>query len=85
MEGCIKFRDLVMSVTGDEILELNLEEMIYEKKLYNSIDPFSFLTIASVCLGIFQSNFLKEQWKVLTTKEHLRNKSCHHESNCTCP
>ena len=84
MEGCIKFRDLVMSVTGDEILELNLEEMIYKKKLYNSIDPFSFLTIASVCLGISRSNFLREQWKVLTTKEHLRNKYRYHESNCTC-
>ena len=84
MEGCIKFRDLVMSVTGEEILELNLEEMIYEKKLHNSIDPFSFLTIPSVCLGIFRSNFLKEKWKVLTTKEYLKNNSCHHESNCRC-
>ena len=84
MEGCLKFRDLVMSVTGDKVFELNLEEMMYEEKLQNSIDPFSFLTIASVCLGIFRSNFLQESWKVLTMQEHYKNSDCDHETNCKC-
>ena len=84
MEGCMKFRNLVMSVTGEEILELNEEEMIFEKTLQNSIDPFSFLTIASVCLGIFRANFLPEKWKVLTVQEHNKNSNCHHESHCSC-
>ena len=84
MEGCMKFRDLVMSVTGEKVLELNLEEMIYEETLQNPIDPFSFLTIASVCLGIFRSNFLPEKWKILTMQEHYRNSKCLHNLNCSC-
>ena len=84
MEGCMKFRNLVMSVTGDKILEFNVEEMINEEKIQNSIDPFSFLTIASVCLGIFRANFLPEKWKILTSKEHEKNSSCDHESQCHC-
>ena len=53
LEGYMKFRKLVMNVTGEEILELNADEMIFEKVLQDSVDPFSFLTIASVCYGHF--------------------------------
>ena len=31
----------------------------------HAIDSFSFLTIASVCMGIFRGKFLKETWSVL--------------------
>ena len=33
MEGCVKFRELVMNVTGEESIELNADEMIFEKVL----------------------------------------------------
>ena len=84
MEGCMKFRHLVMSVTGEELLELNSNEMIFERKTYNAINPFSFLTIASVCLGIYRSNFLTEKWKILIMQEHNKNSKCFHEWNCKC-
>ena len=84
MEGCMKFRKLVMSITGEKTLELNEEEMIFEEVLHNSVDPLSFLTIASVCLGIFRSKFLPEKWKILTLEEHLKNSECFHEWECSC-
>ena len=84
MEGCMKFRELVMNVTGDETIDLNLDEMIFEKVLLDSVDPFSFLTIASICMGIFRAKFLPERWKILTMYEHNKNKSCNHEWNCKC-
>ena len=84
MEGCMKFRELVMSVTGEETLELNPEDMIFEKVLQNTVDPFSFLTIASVCMGIFRAKYLPEKWKILTTQEHLKHDKCYHEWNCQC-
>ena len=84
MEGCMNFRKLVMNITGEEILELNEEDMIFEKVIHNSVDPFSFLTIASVCMGIFRAKYLPEKWKVLTLQEHLKNAHCHHEWNCRC-
>ena len=84
MEGCMKFRKLVMSITGDKILELNPEEMVFEEVMLNSVDPMSFLTIASVCLGIFRSKFLPENWKILSMNEHLANPECLHEWNCNC-
>ena len=84
MEGCMKFRNLVKCITGEQILELNPDEMIFEETYQNSLDPLSFLTIAPVCLGIFRSKFLPEKWKVLTEKEHLKNSDCFHEWNCKC-
>ena len=58
--------------------------MIFEETYQNNLDLLSFLTIASVCLGIFRSKFLPEKWKVLTEKEHLKNTDCFHEWNCKC-
>ena len=55
-----------------------------KRVLHNSVDPFSFLTIASVCMGIFRAKYLPEKWKVLTLQEHLKNNQCHHEWNCHC-
>ena len=84
MEGCMKFRKLVMSITGEKTLELNEEEMIFEEVLHYSVDPLSFLTIASVCLGTFRSKFLPEKWKILTLEEHLKNSECFYKWECSC-
>ena len=70
--------------TGEESIELNPDEMVFERVLRDSVDPFSFLAIASVCMGIFRSKFLPERWKILPMSEHLKNKECHHEWNCQC-
>ena len=49
--GCMKFRKLMIDVTS-----------LYDSKgsLISSIDPFSYVTIASACMNIYRVNFMKE-------------------------
>ena len=51
---------------------------IYE----NAVDAFSFLTIASVCMGIFRAKFLPETWSVLIKEKCVEN--CKYEKDCVC-
>ena len=48
----------------------------------NAVDSFSFLTIASVCMGIFRAKFLTETWTVLIKEKCEEN--CKHDRNCVC-
>ena len=48
----------------------------------NAVDCFSFLTIASVCMGIFRAKFLTEKWSVLIKDKCKEN--CKHDRNCVC-
>ena len=50
LNACWKFRKLYMESTGPD----------------NPIDPFDYITIASLCMGTFRANFLPEKWKILT-------------------
>ena len=48
-----------------------------------SVDPFSYVTIASVCMGIFRNCFLPETWEVVLKEDE--NPSCSHEKHtCIC-
>ena len=58
------------------------EDLTISTVLENDVDPFSFLTIASVCLGIFRAKFSPEYWAVLTLDK--ANPSCNHERSCKC-
>ena len=66
LNACWKFRSLVLESTGPE----------------HPVDPFQFMTIASVCMGIFRTKFLPETWKVLKLED--ANPGCVHEWNCKC-
>lgn len=46
------------------------------------VDPFNYVTIASLCMGIFRTNFLPETWSVLLP-EHA-DSTCDHEWSCHC-
>ena len=48
----------------------------------HAVDPFSFLTIASVCMGIFRGKFLTEKWSVLIKDKCVE--TCKHEKDCVC-
>ena len=48
----------------------------------NAVDSFSFLTIASVCMGIFRAKFLTETWTVLIKEKCEEN--CKYDRNCVC-
>ena len=80
LNGCWKFRTLVKGETEID----SFEDLMMDRIAKNSVDPFSFLTIASVCMGIFRSKFLTETWAILTTTEAQRNPNCDHLLTCNC-
>ena len=82
LKACCKFRDLLRKETGEEELFLNPEDLSLKTIYKNCVDPFSYLTIASVCMGVFRSKFLQEKWEVLT--EENEDSTCNHEYNCSC-
>ena len=70
--GCLEFRKLMIDVTS--LKENNIPA---NKTTKNSsswgVDPFDFVTIASVCMGIFKTLFLKGKRTIEITKDNLTN------------
>ncbi|XP_060572998.1 uncharacterized protein LOC132730933 [Ruditapes philippinarum] len=62
-QACLKFRELLMSATGERIEVVN-EKGKKEQKWVGAVDPFDSVTIASVCMNVFRTKFLEEEWKV---------------------
>nr|XP_022305881.1 uncharacterized protein LOC111112600 [Crassostrea virginica] len=61
-QACLKFREILMNITGKE--EVVFDEDLPEKKLVGGVDPFQHITIAGVCMQVFKSKFLQEEWRV---------------------
>lgn len=80
LNACWKFRKLLKEETSDKSESIH-DEML-NQICNNAVDPFSFLTIASVCLGIFRSKYLVETWSVLLEDKAQRN--CLHSFSCIC-
>ena len=84
LNACCKFRQLLKEQTGVMEEVEDLHDLLMKTIMANSIDPFSFLTIASVCLGIFRGKFLTEEWSVLIKEKAMLHPNCKHEWNCEC-
>ena len=84
LNACCRFRELVKGSTGEKINIEDVHNLIFKTIYQNAVDPFAFLTIASVCLGVFRSKFLEETWLVLTKEEPDKNPSCNHDKTCEC-
>lgn len=52
-EACMKFRDLIIQITKSKD--------DYGNETF--LDPFNYVTIASVCMGMFRTTFLQEEHK----------------------
>ena len=61
-QACLKFRELLISSTKTEALVTTRKGKW--KMKYISIDPFDYVTIASVCMGIYKTKYLEEDWQV---------------------
>ena len=81
-KACCKFRELMMVATGKEEYIEDVHNMMFKTIYENSVGPFSFLTIASVCIGIFRTKFLPEFWQILTEDEAISHPNC--KWNCEC-
>ena len=67
LQACWKFRQMLRNQKGKEEEVTVLENLMKVSILKNAVDPFSVITIASVCMGIFRAKFLTEKWSILTT------------------
>ena len=76
-EACMKFRELVLTETGRPVLHQG--EWIPRE----GIDPFSYVTIASLCLGILRRKFLPEKRKILF-KVNAQSNCMHSHASCQC-
>ena len=48
----------------------------------NEVDTFQYVTIASVCMGIFRTRFLPQEYSILLSKD--KQDRCNHGHYCTC-
>ena len=58
-QACLKFRELLMSATGDCIRDER-----GKPHWTGAVDPFDSVTIASVCMNVYRTKFLEEEWRV---------------------
>ncbi len=71
--ACLVYRQLLLESTSKDL----------ERAEETGIDPFSFVSAASVCMGVFQSRFLPETYKV-ASKEDLVVSCSHDVDRCSC-
>ena len=67
-QGCLEFRNLMIDVTTIKKTTVHANGTI-KKTSSIGVDPFDYVTIASVCMGIFKSLFLKGKSKIEITKD----------------
>ena len=58
-QACLKFRELLMSATGDCVMDQG-----GKPQWTGAVDPFDSVTIASVCMNVYRTKFLEEEWRV---------------------
>lgn len=61
-QACLKFRHLLISSMMTHALVTTKKGKQKMKDV--AIDPFDFVTIASVCMGLYKTKHLQEEWKV---------------------
>ncbi|KAL5019204.1 hypothetical protein ScPMuIL_004926, partial [Solemya velum] len=61
-KSCLEFRKVMRMATGR--YEIVTENGKLEQKLVDAIDPFDYVTIASVCMGVYKTKFLEEKLRV---------------------
>ena len=66
--ACLKFRDIILSLTGKQVVFYNEVAGAPDKRTEGGVDPFSQITIASVCMKIFKTKFLHENCEVTVKK-----------------
>ena len=68
-QACLTFRELLMSATGEQ-KEIVNDKGKKEMKWFGTVDPFDSVTIASVCMNVFRTKFIEEEWRVKLEGRH---------------
>lgn len=72
--GCMAFRKTVLQATTTETSNVRPDGAI-STTIKDGVDPFDYVTIASVCMGIYKTLFLKHNTEVEITKD--QTSTCH--------
>ena len=62
-QACLRFRELLMGAIGKQVEILNKKNK-KEMKWVGAADPFDSVTIASICMNMFRTKFIEEDWTV---------------------
>ena len=68
--ACLRFREIILSITGTQEVHFDEEDGALDTKCKGGIDPFQLITIASLCMRIFKSKFLPENWEIKVTNNN---------------
>ena len=85
-QACLKFRELLMSATGDCVRDER-----GKPHWTGAVDPFDSVTIASVCMNVYRTKFLEEEWRVKLAGEswasisELPKCEYYHPEDCIIP
>lgn len=66
--GCIAFRNTVLQATTIEIPSVQPDDTL-STTTTDGVDPFDYVTITSVCMGIYKTLFFKHNIEVEITKD----------------
>lgn len=61
-QSCLQFRDLLMLYTGEQVEVIDAKGKA-EMTWVGAVDPFNYVTIASVCINVYRTKFL-EEWRI---------------------
>ena len=70
--ACLKFRELMLSITGEMEDVQDSETLEVVSNWSGGVDPLQYLTIATVCMNVFRSKFMVEEYDVITEEETAR-------------
>ena len=68
-KACLSFREILISITDRISTSSNEDDITIDNSVNSGIDPFNQITIASVCMKVFKSKFLSENWEVKLKKD----------------
>ena len=78
-QACLKFRQLLISSTTTRAFVSTKKGNQEVKDV--AIDPFDYVTIASVCMGVYKTKYLEEEWKVKLNGGHTWIKAKYIDGN----
>ena len=73
-KSCLRYKQLMLEATQGSSEEIGP---------HHGVDPFGLISTASVCMAVFRSKFLPEEWRGVLVQQ--ANPSCPHDSRCDCP
>lgn len=68
--ACLRFREIILGITRKQEVHFDDNEGVLDTKITGGTDPFQLMTLASLCMKIFKSKFLPENWKIKVKKDN---------------